>query len=168
MAYSYNYFKEDIRNYLTSRFKGNAKVLDVGAGCGTYWELLKDDFRYIDAVEIFKPNIVKYKLKEKYHRVYNMDITQFIYHYYDIIVFGDIIEHLDINDAEKVLAYAYKHCKEMIVAVPYKLEQDIVDGNIYEIHKQDDLTDELMKERYPYLKLLYKNDLYGYYVKGEI
>lgn len=166
MAYSYNYFKEDIKDYLVSRFKGNAKILDVGAGCGTYWELLKNSFKYIDAVEIFQPNIIKYNLKSKYHRVYNADITRFKYNYYDIIIFGDIIEHLDIEEAKKVLEYAYNHCKEMIVAVPYELEQDEVDGNIYEIHKQDDLTDSIVKERYPYLDLLCKNDFYGYYIKG--
>lgn len=166
MAFSYGFYKEEIKNYLVSKFKGNAKVLDVGAGCGTYWNLLHRYYATIDAVEVYKPNIEKYKLKDKYHKVYNIDITQFKYDKYDIIIFGDIIEHLEIKDAQNVLKYAYNNCKEMIVAVPYQLEQDEVDGNIYEIHKQDDLTDEIIKERYPYLKLLYKNDLYGYYVKG--
>ena len=168
MAYSYGFYKEEIKDYLLSKFKGNAKVLDVGAGCGTYWNLLHKYFATIDCVEVFKPNIDKYRLKEKYHRVYNIDIRHFKYDKYDIIIFGDIIEHLDINEAQEVLKYAYNKCKEMIVAVPYELEQDEVEGNVYEIHKQADLTDEIMKERYPYLKLLYKNDLYGYYVKGEM
>lgn len=167
MAYSYSFYKEEVRDYLKSKFKGNAKVLDIGAGCGTYWNLLHNDFKLIDAVEVFKPNIDKYNLKSKYHRVYNINIKDFQYGNYDIIIFGDIIEHLDINDAQNVLKYALNRCKEIIVAVPYELEQDEVDGNIHEIHKQDDLTPEIMKERYPYLKLLYKNDLYGYYVKGE-
>lgn len=167
MAYSYNFYKEEVRDYLKSKFKGNAKVLDVGAGCGTYWNLLHNDFKLIDAVEVFKPNIDKYNLKSKYHRVYNINIKDFQYGNYDIIIFGDIIEHLDINNAQNVLKYALNRCKEIIVAVPYELEQDEVDGNIHEIHKQDDLTPEIMKKRYPYLKLLYKNDLYGYYVKGE-
>lgn len=167
MAYSYSFYKEEVRDYLKSKFKGNAKVLDVGAGCGTYWNLLHNDFKLIDAVEVYKPNINKYNLKSKYHRVYNINIKDFQYGNYDIIIFGDIIEHLNINDAQNVLKYALNRCKEIIVAVPYELEQDEVDGNIHEIHKQDDLTPEIMKERYPYLKLLYKNDLYGYYVKGK-
>lgn len=167
MAYSYSFYKEEVRDYLKSKFKGNAKVLDVGAGCGTYWNLLHNDFKLIDAVEVYKPNIDKYNLKSKYHRVYNINIKDFQYGNYDIIIFGDIIEHLNINDAQNVLKYALNRCKEIIVAVPYELEQDEVDGNIHEIHKQDDLTPEIMKERYPYLKLLYKNDLYGYYVKGK-
>lgn len=166
MAFSYDFYKNEVKNYLVSKFKGNAKILDVGAGCGTYWNLLHNYFKTIDGVEVFKPNIDNYQLKNKYHKVYNIDIKGFKYDFYDIIIFGDIIEHLDTNEAQEVLKYAYNKCKEMIVAVPYQLKQDEVDGNIYEIHKQYDLTDEIMKERYPYLKLLYKNDLYGYYVKG--
>lgn len=166
MAFSYDFYKNEVKDYLASKFKGNAKILDVGAGCGTYWNLLHNYFKTIDGVEVFKPNIDNYQLKNKYHKVYNIDIKGFKYDFYDIIIFGDIIEHLDANEAQEVLKYAYNKCKEMIVAVPYQLKQDEVDGNIYEIHKQDDLTDEIMKERYPYLKLLYKNDLYGYYVKG--
>lgn len=167
MAYSYKFYKEEIKDYLVDRFKGDTKVLDVGAGEGTYWKLLKEYYRTIDAVEVFKPNIENYKLKEKYHRVYNIDIKDFKYDYYDIIIFGDIIEHLEVKEAQEVLKYAYTHCKEMIVAVPYELEQGIAEDNIYEIHKQDDLTPKLVLERYPMLKLLYKNDLYGYYVKKE-
>lgn len=166
MAFSYSYYKEEVKDYLVSKFKGNAKILDVGAGEGTYWKLLHNYFRVIDAVEVFKPNIDNFRLKEKYHKVYNTNIKDFKYENYDIIIFGDIIEHLEVNEAQEVLKYAYDHCKEMIVAVPYEMEQGIAENNIYEIHKQDDLTDEIMKERYPYLKLLYKNDLYGYYVKG--
>ena len=167
MAYSYEFYKPEIKEYLKNKFKGNAKILDVGAGCGTYYNLLQDYFKYIDAVEVFKPNIDNYNLKSKYHKVYNIDIKDFKYDFYDIIIFGDIIEHLDTNQAQEVLKYAYTRCKEMIVAVPYLLEQGIEEDNVYEIHKQPDLTPKIMEERYPYLKLLYKNDLYGYYVKGE-
>lgn len=167
MATSYSFYKEEVRDYLVNKFKGNARILDVGAGEGTYWKLLKDYYRTIDAVEVFKPNIDNFKLKEKYHKVYNIDIKAFKYDFYDIIIFGDIIEHLEPNEAVEVLKYAYTHCKEMIVAVPYQLEQGIAEDNVYEIHKQADLTPELVKERYPMLKELYKNDLYGYYIKGE-
>ena len=167
MSWSYKWGKNEVREYLRSKFKGNAKVLDIGAGCGTYWELLHNDFKTIDAVEVFKPNIEKFKLKQKYHRVYNMNIKDFKYGNYDIIIFGDIIEHLEVEEAQEVLKYASNRCKEIIVAVPYELEQDEVEGNIHEIHKQSDLTPKIMKERYPMLKELYKNDLYGYYVKGD-
>jgi 2-polyprenyl-3-methyl-5-hydroxy-6-metoxy-1,4-benzoquinol methylase len=168
MAYSYEFYKKDIKEYLKNKYTGNVRILDVGAGCGTYYDLLHDYFRYIDAVEVFKPNIENYNLTQKYHKVFNINIKDFRYDKYDIIIFGDIIEHLDVKEAQEVLKYAYTRCKEMIVAVPYQLEQGIEEDNIYEIHKQADLTPKIMEERYPFLKLLYKNELYGYYIKEEI
>lgn len=166
-ATSYPFFKDEVKEYLKGKFTENARILDVGAGCGTYYNLLSDYFKEIDGVEVFEPNIKHYELDKKYNHVYNKNITDFKYDFYDIIIFGDIIEHLDIKEAQKVLKYAYSSCKEMIVAVPYMCEQGEYGGNIYEIHKQDDLTKENMLERYPMLKLLYADDLYGYYVKGD-
>ena len=167
MAFSYSFYKQEVKDYLKSKFNSNAKILDVGAGCGTYYDLLKDYFTNIYAVEVFKPNIKNYNLLKKYKKVYNTNIKDFKYSSYDIIIFGDVIEHLDVEEAQEVINYAYDRCKEMIVAVPYQLEQGIAEDNIYEIHKQDDLTHELVLQRFPNLKLLYKNDLYGYYIKGD-
>lgn len=166
-ATSYGFYKEEVKEYLKSRFSENATVLDVGAGCGTYYNLLYDYFKNIDAVEVFKPNIENYQLESKYREVYNVDIRDFKYSDYDIVIFGDILEHLTIEEAQEVLNYAYLHSTELVVAVPYMCVQGEYAGNKYEIHKQSDLTYENMLERYPILKLLYANDLYGYYVKGE-
>ena len=165
MPTSYKYYKNDIKAYLEGKFTENARILDVGAGEGTYFNYLGDYFKVMDAVEVFKPNIDKYKLQDKYNKVYNVDIKDFKYDFYDIIIFGDVIEHLSVEDAQNVLKYAYNMCDEMIVAVPYQYEQGEEYGNVYEIHKQDDLTPEIVKKRYPMLKLLYGNDEYGYYVK---
>lgn len=165
MATSYATYKKEITDYLKNNFDRNVKILDVGAGEGTYLPFLQDYFTNIEAVEVFKPNIDNFNLEQRYNRVYNINIIDFNYEFYDIIIFGDVIEHLEINDAQKVLKYAFNRCKEMIVAVPYLSTQGIEENNIYEIHKQDDLTDEIMKERYPYLKNVFKNEKYGYYIK---
>ena len=165
MATSYKYYKKNVKKYLQSKFTENATILDVGAGCGTYYNLLHDYFKTIHAVEVFKPNIDDYNLNDKYEAVFNIDIKDFEYGFYAIIIFGDVIEHLTVEEAQKVLKYAYDRCDEMIVAVPYEMEQGIAEDNVYEIHKQPDLTPENVLERYPMLKLLYKNSKYGYYVK---
>ena len=167
MATSYAIYKKEITDYLKELFTKKASILDVGAGEGTYLPFLQDYFTNIEAVEIFKPNIDNFHLEERYKKVYNIDIRDFKYDYYDIIIFGDIIEHLNVKDAQKVLKYAYDKCKFMIVAVPYLSSQGIEEDNVYEIHKQDDLTDKIMKERYPYLKCVFKNYQYGYYIKEE-
>lgn len=165
MASSYRYYKEEIRGYLLEK-DPNIEILDVGAGCGTYSLLLGDYFNNIDAVEVHKPNIEKYELEKKYRKVYNKDIREMEYDY-DLVIFGDILEHLEVEEAQKVLRYAINHSKEVLVAVPYLYKQGIVEDNVYEIHKQDDLTKEIMKERYPELRLLIGNEEYGYYINNN-
>lgn len=168
MATSYSYFKDEIAEYLKKGFKKSAKILDVGCGEGTYYNLLGKYFPNIEGVEVFKPNIDNYELESKYKKVYCIDIKDFIYpHKYDIVIFGDIIEHLEVKEAQKVLEYAKDMCTEMIVAVPYQYKQGIEYGNVYEIHKQDDLTPTNVLERYPFLELLYGNSVYGYYIKRK-
>ena len=164
MASSYEYFKKEVREYILGRFSTDIEILDVGAGCGTYKDLLKE-YTKMDAVEVFKPNIEKYALESKYRDVYNVNICEFRYEYYDVVIFGDVLEHLEVEEAQRVLDYALEHSKEVLVALPYLYEQGIEENNVYEIHKQADLTPEIVKERYPRLKLLYGDNLYGYYIK---
>lgn len=159
---SYKFFKEGLREYLINKYPEKSVILDVGAGGGTYALLLGDYFE-LDAVEVYKPN-AEY-IEGKYRKVFNEDIRDFKYGQYDVIIFGDVLEHLEVNEAQKVLEYAIPRCSEMIVAVPYQYEQGEIYGNKYEIHKQDDLTPEIVIERYPYLRLLFGNDKYGYYVR---
>ncbi len=163
MSGSYVDYKEDIREYIKKRYSEDSTVLDVGAGSGTYRKLL--DGYIMDAVEIWEPNIERYSLRDIYRNVFNEDIRGFKYDWYDLVIFGDVLEHLEVEEAKEVLRYAYEHSKEVIVAVPYEYKQGEEEGNIYEIHKQDDLTPETMKERYPELKEYIRNDRYGYYVK---
>ena len=166
IATSYWYFKPEIQKWIYDNFSEESKILDVGPGSATYYKLLSSKYKNIDAVEVYEQNIIDYDLKNKYSNVLNKDIRDFEYDYYDLIIFGDIIEHLTIEEAQKVLDYAYGRCKNMIVAVPYLLPQD-ANENPYEEHKQGDLTVENVKERYPKLKLLYGNSKYGYYIKNE-
>lgn len=158
---SYKYFKEELREYLINKYPPKSEILDVGAGSGTYALLLGDYFE-LDAIEVYKPS-ADY-IKERYRKVFNEDIRNFQYKCYDVIIFGDILEHLEVEEAQKVLDYATTKCKEVVVAVPYEYKQGAICGNEYEIHKQDDLTPELVLERYPKLRLLFGNDVYGYYV----
>ncbi len=165
MAYSYGYFKTDVKKFLESTMPETSTVLDIGAGCGTYYNLLHEYFNDMDAVEAFPANIERYNLRNKYKQVFNEDIRNFEFEYYDLIIMGDVLEHLNIKDAQKVIDYLYPRCKQLLVAVPYSLPQNAIEENEYEIHLQEDLTPELMNRRYPKLKLLCNNSAYGYYVK---
>jgi len=166
VAGSYSFFKQEVKGWIKEHFNPSSTILDVGPGMGTYYNLLQDTYKNIDAVEIYAPNIKDYKLEEKYSNVYNSDIVDFKYDHYDLIIFGDILEHLSVEDAQKVLKYAGERCNNFIVAVPYCYKQQGRE-NKWETHIQDDLTKENVLERYPQLQLLYGNDRYGYYIKKD-
>jgi SAM-dependent methyltransferase len=153
MPGSWGYFKHQIKEYLTKNFSSDDTVLDIGCGQGDYYEMLKDHFKKIDAVEIWEPYIEEFKLKEKYQNLFNIDIMDFDFDYYDIIIMGDILEHLSRENAVKLLNKLIHKCKQLIVVVPYLLPQETVFGNVYEKHLQPDIDDRIMETYYPMLKL---------------
>ena len=147
----------------------NARILDIGAGAGKYGILLKPYANRIDAVEVFEQAISQNKLHRIYDNVYCTDIRDFecsIYTY-DIIVMGDILEHLSVEDSTRVLSYLIPRCKEIFIIVPYLYEQDAINDNPAEVHLQPDLTHELFMERYAALGLecLFNTKTQGIYVK---
>lgn len=161
---SYQYGKIEITNFLRERLSFGDEILDVGAGCGTYRWYLGSGYN-MDAVEVWPEAIDG--LKEMYRNVFQEDIRTFEYKQnYDLIIFGDILEHLSVEDAKRVLNEAKKHSKHILIAVPYQYEQDALYGNEAEIHLQPDLTHKIFKERYPGFDLIFgRFDLYGYYYK---
>ena len=54
-----------------------------------------------------------------------------------------------------------------MVAVPFMMEQEAVGGNVYEIHKQADLTPMNIKDRFPILETFDYNDEYGMYLNYQ-
>lgn len=164
MSASYDFGKVQITKMVKTTFNKGQTCLDVGTGMGTYYWLF-GDYLKMDGVEAFNDFIDKYELDKLYEHLFNVNIKDLRYKWYDLIIFGDVIEHMSVEDAQQVLEYACPRCADMIVAVPYELEQDAIEGNEYEIHLQPDLTPEIMEERYPYLELVFRSDFYGYYHK---
>lgn len=163
---SYSYGKEEVVNYIKSVFPKGSTCLDVGACDGKYFDLL-GDYLKMDGVEIFQPNIDNHRLREKYNKVFCCDIADFIYDYYDLIIFGDVIEHMKVEKAQKVLRYAYPRCKDMIIAVPWLYTQGEIYGNPYEKHIQNDLTLEVFRKRYGEFTPIFINNEYAYFRKGK-
>jgi len=163
---SLNDGKQEIVSWIKEHFPEGSTVLDVGA-CDGKWAKLLTGYT-IDAVEIFEPNIRVHNLKYKYRNVYNCNILDYKYDYYDLIIFGDVIEHMQVWEAQVVLDYAKERCKDIIVGVPFLYPQDEIYGNPYERHIQDDLTEVKFYERYKGFELLLKpRHNYAYYKKGE-
>lgn len=168
MPYSYHFGKPDVVEYITKNYSQSQNILDVGPGVGTYSDLLKPYGYHMDALEIYDGYVLAYDLKNKYKEVYVDSIVNFDSSPYDLVILGDVLEHLTIEDAHSVL----EKCKNVIVAVPYNCPQSKVDFwdkgyhlvNPYEEHLQADLTPKIMLNRYPTLDLLWSNHLYGYYI----
>ena len=162
---SYGYGKPEALAWVLENFRPDDTALDVGACNGVWYDLL-GNYLKMDAVEIFWPNIIVHDLPAKYEQVIYGNILDYKYEWYDLIIFGDVIEHMTVEDAKKVLAYAWPRCKDMIVAVPYEYEQDEIYGNKWEKHIQPDLTPKVFAERYPDLELFYDTGhQYAYYHK---
>lgn len=172
---SYNEGKVEVRDFLRSSFEWGSTVLDVGACDGKWATLLKGNGRtdnhinhfIFDAVEVFEPNIIAHKLDWKYRRVFHADIRELSYTYYDLIIFGDVLEHMSVEDSQNVVEYARDHASMILIAVPFLCKQDMIYDNPYEIHVQDDLTHEIVMERFPGFVPLWVNERYGYYYWKE-
>jgi len=154
MPSSETLLKKEIIEYIKINFPDkNTTILDVGPGIGTYYNLLSNFYKNIDCCEIWQPYIKKYNLKEKYRKVFCLDICLFEFEWYDVIILGDVLEHISSSNAINLINKIYPKCKDIIVSVPFNMPQGIYDGNIYEIHLQSDLNKNIMSERYPMLKL---------------
>ena len=159
---SYSYGKAEVRRWVLDNFPAEAEILDVGA-CDGIWRFLLPRYENMDAVEIFGPSAERLI---GYRRVFHTDIAEFPYLWYDLIIFGDVIEHMTVARAKAVLDYASTRCRDMIVAVPYLYEQDEIYGNPWEKHLQPDLTPEIFAQRYPQLTVLHDTGMdYCYYHK---
>lgn len=169
MPHSYTFFKQEVKEWIIANIPTTKKIIDVGAGEGTYANLLKGCGYNIDAVEVWTPYIEEFKLWELYGTIYNADIREFNFSDYDFIILGDILEHLTAEEGKKVISDIAIAKKQCLVAIPYMMEQDgDAIGNPYETHHQSDLTKDVMLERYPTIECIYSNQYYGYYVSKKL
>lgn len=161
---SYDFGKNEVSAWVQERFQASATILDVGA-CDSKWRRILPEYPAMDAVEVFDGYLDRL---QGYRQIYHTDICDFRYDWYDLIIFGDVIEHLTVDQAQAVLRYAWPRCRDMVVAVPWLYYQGPVNGNVHEIHIQDDLTLELFDQRYPGFKVLcHPREDYCYFVKGD-
>lgn len=156
-----------IFNYVRSNFDPHTTtILDVGAGWGKYRDLFPD--YTMDANEIYGIYIENELLESRYRTVYPMDICDLVdkeeFRDYGVIIMGDVLEHIETERAVGLVEKLCDHCEELIVAVPFEMEQH-GDDNPYEEHLQPDLTPALMEKRYPQLKPLELSDGKGIYIK---
>src|SRR5688500_3065789 len=119
-------------------------VWDVGPGEGTYAMLCADYIASAEtfwfAVEIWKPYISQYDLKLKYDKVIHDDIRNLPFvgeadQGADLIIFGDVLEHMPEDDARQLILKAKQHFRWILVSITIiHAPQGEVNGNPYEAH----------------------------------
>jgi hypothetical protein len=169
MPFSTPIFKDQTRDYINNYFDKKWKILDIGAGCGTYGDMLTPmGFYNIDAIEIYKPYISDYSLKNKYKTVYceNIIDSNINLQDYDAFILGDVIEHMSSSDSISLFR-KINHAKEIVVCVPFNAPQGEHYGNIYETHIQENLTNQAFLNLYRNFDILCLRYDYGIYIKHK-
>ncbi len=115
-------------------------VIDVGAGNGNYVRLLRP---YVPAnyvgIEVYQKNVTQYNLRDIYDDVWIDDVRNYKSLQADLIIFGDVLEHMTRDEAIRVWDVASKGCKYAILSIPIiHYPQGVVDGNHHEVHIVDD------------------------------
>lgn len=146
---SYDIGKVEVCAWIRENFPPDAEILDVGA-CDGKWRHLLPEYKNMDAVEAWLPNAKQ--IVHLYREVYCCDIVNWQPKRYDLIIFGDVIEHLNVEEAQKVIQSMI--CTDMIIAVPFLYPQGALYGNPFEVHRQPDLTAEIFAKRYPGFEVL--------------
>lgn len=120
-------------------------------------------------IEVFPDYIKQYGIDKWYDTIYVINVIDFRCNYgqYDLVIMGDILEHLTVEDAQKVVAYFTEKNLPLLVLVPYNYVQGICFDNIHETHEQPDLTEALFNTRYPNFRKIVGNALQGVFFKDK-
>lgn len=139
MPYSSKVFDKQIQEKFTEWNYLN--YLDVGAGAGKYGRMIKAAVPQsrVSAVEVDAEYISRFGLESIYGRILNIDVRSLPEGdqdtVYDVVVFGDVIEHLPKSAGVDLIHFFSYRCKKMIIVYPTKYIQYSVEGKTSESHR---------------------------------
>lgn len=160
-GYSTRTGKKESITYIKEHLPQDSEILDVGFGRGIYALLLREEgYKHIDGVDVYDKGIKELEIDKIYNNIYIEDIRKFNFDKYDLIILGDVLEHLTLTDAQKLLTTWIEGDKtdHLLISIPYELKQNPTE-NPYEKHLQDNITPKYMREHYPYLKLIFEDEM---------
>lgn len=120
------------------------RVLDVGPGSGTYAVLLDSKqprlrshpFPHLTAIEIYEPYVDRFNLRSKYDEVIVGDARTAEFPTADVVILGDVLEHVGFGDAKLLWAKARATATTAVfLSLPIvEWPQGPFDGNEHEAH----------------------------------
>ena len=117
------------------------EVLDIGPGVGTYAKLLAGpQVARLTGIEIFEPYVHTYRLREYYDEVIVGDARTTEFPDTDVVILGDVAEHMTEPDALGLWDKAAKAARVAVyLSIPIvHYPQGHIEGNCHEVHVVDD------------------------------
>lgn len=129
------------------------RVLDIGAGEGTYSILGRSrDVEWV-GVEGWGPYVEEFKLNDKYDKIIISDARYLDYSMlgnFDVCFLGDILEHMTKDEACFIVRRLCTTCRYIFISMPIvKYPQDAVDKNPFQTHIKDDWSNKEVLESFP-------------------
>lgn len=129
-----------------------ATVLDVGPGSGSYGRLVREEApgAEVCGVEIFAPYVEEFGLLEVYDRVDVADVRGLGTMEHDLVILGDVLEHMTAAEALAVWEVARRDSPAVVASIPtVHWPQGESHGNPHEEHVVDDWTVDKVLAHFP-------------------
>jgi hypothetical protein len=128
-------------------------ILDVGAGAGNLEHYVHSNFGdaiQLDGIEVWKPYIPEFNLLERYDNLFVIDARQWKDWDYDLVMFGDVLEHMSEEEAVVLWNKAARQARHAIITIPIiHYPQGAYAGNPYEIHHEEDWNTSRVLAAFP-------------------
>ena len=98
-----------------------------------------DSWSHITGIEVDEEYIEMFALRQTYDEVIHDTVQSSLNGQqaltYDLVIFGDVLEHLRKSEGIDVLHFYAYRCRRMIVVYPFKYIQYDVEGKVHESHR---------------------------------
>lgn len=132
------------------------RIVDIGAGSGTYIKLIKEEAGCCQqaewiGIEIWSPYIQQFNLEKRYDKIINQDVRTIDWNQFgsiSAVIAGDVLEHMTKQEAMAVVERVLAVSSMLIVSIPirYMPQDEHAYENPHEAHVKDDWTHEEVME----------------------